>query len=138
MTSNRKLAIRTREMSGSNKNTERHSNSKFDRFEPDMSSPSNYMEKYIKALKGRTRALSLPKFDSIEIADDTRNKVIERKSKINLGIETRIIGSMAQAKESAKGPKEKDSLLSSFDLQKKLRDGLLKKIFEMQDTKKYK
>lgn len=38
----------------------------------------------------------------------------------------------------AKGKPEKDSLGSSFDLQNKIRDTLLKKVFEMQDTKKYK
>jgi hypothetical protein len=79
MTSCRKLTHRDRDNSISNKNTERHnSGSKFDRFEPDMSSPSNYMEKYIKAIKGRQRIRAIPKFDSIEIADDTRNKVVER------------------------------------------------------------
>lgn len=36
------------------------------------------MEKYIKAIKGRQRIRAIPKFDSIEIADDTRNKVVER------------------------------------------------------------
>ena len=46
---------------------------------------------------------------------------------------------MSQQKENTKsGKHEKDSLLSSFDVQRKLRDGLLKKVFEFQDAKKYK
>lgn len=140
MTSCRKLNNRDRNISVSNKNTERNqSSSKFDRFEAELNSPSNYMEKYIKAIKGRQRTVLIPKFDSLEILEETRTKVIESTAEYNLGIETRIVGSMSQQKENTKsGKHEKDSLLNSFDLQKKLRDGLLKKVFEMQDVKKYK
>jgi hypothetical protein len=49
------------------------------------------------------------------------------------------VSSMSAQKESSKGGKhERDTLLSSFDLQKKLRDTLLKKVLEVQDVKKYK
>lgn len=45
---------------------------------------------------------------------------------------------MAPPETTKNGKHEKDSLMSSFDLQNKIRDTLIKKVFEMQDVKKYK
>jgi hypothetical protein len=102
-----------------------------------MSSPSNYMEKYIKNIKDKTRGNIVQTFDSIEINDETRNRIVESTNYLILEIESRIVGSISMQKESSKGGKhERDTLLSSFDLQKKLRDALLKKVLEVQDIKK--
>lgn len=56
----------------------------------------------------------------------------------NLEIEQRIMATITNPEILKTNKHEKDNLMSSFDLQNKIRDTLIKKIFGMQDTKKYK
>lgn len=44
-----------------------------------MCSPTNYLEKYIKAIKGQAKVKLVQKFDSIVIGEDARNRAIDSK-----------------------------------------------------------
>lgn len=75
LTSCKKKTSRSREDLSASKDSEFKSPSK--KLDVEMTSPRNYMERYIRAIKNQaSKGVNIQEFNSIEIGMDARNRVV--------------------------------------------------------------